>query len=356
MSAEKPSIAIVGAGIIGLSCAWEMSKRGAKVTIFDKGEPGRGATYAAAGMLGARYEYAVGKDAHPRLLDLSLQSSSLWQSFGEELQSVSAYNIGYSDSDTLMLTPDASDPNELDEVAKRFSARKFDVEYLRNQQLHSLEPNLSQHITAALRIFNEGQVDNRLAVKALLSACHRSGVNIVNKTHGQSVKQSEFDAILLTVGASEDMAVLGIEPIKGAAFSVKPGTYLPNSIIRFGNSYIVPKRDRVIIGATVEPGVRDANPDNKRIGILRREAAKICPGIESAAVMEVWSGLRPGTPDHAPLFGQLPDGRFVAAGHHRNGILLAPVTAKIMANMIIEGSICELAATFSYDRFVEATA
>lgn len=356
MSTKSLSVAVIGAGIIGLSCAWELSKRSVQVTIYDRGEPGRGATHAAAGMLGARYECLAAETANPPLLELCMKGAGMWREFAASLGSISGHDIHLIQSDTLALADDPRDGKALEALAKKLSRSLPDVEFIDRHELRQREPSLSEDVAGAIRIIGEGHVSNRISVKALLAACHKSNVKIVSNTPASCVDTSKHDVVLWTVGASEDMDHLGIAPVKGAAFSLKPGSHLPSSTIRFGNQYIVPKHDRVIIGATVEPGVRYFQPDAALIEDLRAQAANICPSIQSAPVVEVWSGLRPATSDHAPLLGRLSDGRYVATGHYRNGILLAPITAKILADMIIDRKTDDLATAFAPERFAIATA
>ena len=354
MTTQQPNIAIIGAGIIGLSCAWELAKRGAHVTIYDRGQPGFGASFAAAGMLAVGYEAAVESRAHPGLFALCQSSAELWPAFAEALQTESGYGVQYRPGETLAVAPPDSSANALMASYERLQTHGIACDRLSASQLQALEPSLSPDITAAIRLPTDGQVNNRAVVRSLLAACHKRGVRIVNHTPAEKVDPSRFDRVLWSVGADERMEAFGISPVKGAAFSLKPGSYLPSRIIRFGGHYIVPKKDRVIIGATSEPGVRDWRPDDVLLGQLRQRASGICPGVEGGALISSWSGLRPATADHAPLLGLISADEFIAAGHYRNGILLAPITAQIIADMMLEGKVSELAGAFAPDRFASA--
>ena len=354
MNTQAPSIAIIGAGIIGLSSAWELAKRGARVTIFDRSQPGRGASVAAAGMLAAGYEAAVETDAHPHLFALSHSSAELWPAFASDLQDESGYKVDYQSGETLAVTPVGATGTHLLQAYERLQKNGVSCDLVEGSELRSLEPALASNIPSALWLPKDGQVDNRAVITALLAACHKRGLTVANHTFGESVDRSAFDKVLWSVGADKRMEAFGIQPVKGAAFALKPGSYLPSRIIRFGAQYIVPKKNRVIVGATSEPGVRVWKPDEVLLGQLRQRAAEICPGVENGAVISSWSGLRPATADHAPLLGQISDGEFIAAGHYRNGILLAPITAKFMADMMLDGKKGELAAAFSPERFAAA--
>lgn len=354
MGVSKPSIAVIGAGIIGLSCAWELSKRGAVVSLYDRGQPGHGATFAAAGMLGAGYEAACDPSAHPRLFDLCRKSADAWRGFASELESYSGQTIDYQSGETLVVEQPNQNSATLHALTERLEEFGIPYDRVKTNDIQKLEPSLSDEIAGGFLLKRDGQVDNRKTVTALLAACHKSGIKIVNNTDGSQIDQGAFDHVIWTVGADLAMEEFGITPIKGAAFSVRPGSYLPKRIIRFANNYIVPKQGRVIIGATMERDVRSQKPDVQRLATLRQSAAEICPGIETAALLETWSGLRPASIDHAPILGQLNDGRFVATGHYRNGILLAPITAKIIADMILDNRVSEMAAAFRPNRFANS--
>ena len=138
-----------------------------------------------------------------------------------------------------------------------------------------------------------------------------------------------------------------IDPYGGQMLSLRRADKSPRTTIRAGDIYIVPKRDRVIVGATVEPGVVRDTSDVGIIAELLKRAARICPDLADHDVLETWAGVRPGTDTHAPIMGQsAADGLFVASGHYRNGILLAPLTAKMMVDLILDGEASDLARAF----------
>ena len=172
-------------------------------------------------------------------------------------------------------------------------------------------------------------------------------------TAGIKVRQHGEDFSLV----NWDTALDEIDCYGGQMLSVAREPGLPSMTLRCGSIYIAPKPDRVIIGATMEPGVVTDHADADTIAQLRAEAARLCPAIAGATEVETWAGVRPGTLDHAPLLGSTrADGLYVASGHYRNGILLAPVTARIMADMMLDGTSGALASTFSPARFAAATA
>ena len=141
----------------------------------------------------------------------------------------------------------------------------------------------------------------------------------------------------------------------GQMLSVAHGYGSPETTLRCGSIYIAPKADRVIIGATMEPGIATDAPAPEAIAALHARAARLCPVLAELPVIETWAGIRPGTPDHAPMIGETSTpGLFVAAGHYRNGILLAPITARIIADMMLGKSLSALHASFTPDRVFEA--
>ena len=355
MTTSAPSIAILGAGIIGLSCAWELARRGARVTIYDRGDPGQAASFAAAGMLGAGYEAATQPEAHPHLYTLCARSADIWPRFARELEQASNHTVDFTAGETLALASPSAEADLIDKMTEQLGAHAIAFEKLGLPELQSLEPSLSPRVRTGIRLAGDGQVDNRAVIPALIAACRASGVTIVTNMPAAKVDRGHYDHTLWATGANQCTHALGISPVKGAAYAIAPNRYLPTRVLRFGQHYIVPKRTRVIIGATVEPGVTHAEPDAALIAGLRESAAEVCPGIETADIIETWSGVRPATPDHGPLLGRLSDGDFIAAGHYRNGILLAPVTAQIMAGMILDGEVDKLASVFAPGRFAAAT-
>ncbi|KCZ87617.1 glycine oxidase ThiO [Hyphomonas johnsonii] len=379
-SLSSPHIAIIGAGIIGLSCAWELAKRGAQVTIYDKNEPGRGASWAAAGMLAPAYEAAAEEGAHPRLFDLCMESAALWPGFADAIGRASGRNLGFSAGPSLALAFDASEAAGLQNLRDALERHNVESDMLGADAIRQIEPAVSPDVEAALNLPTDGQIDNRAIVTALIAALsdHASVRFVVGQApledRGGRLHLPGHDIILAAAGWSTasikveqngqlyslvnwDTALDEIDCYGGQMLSVARGPGLPSMTVRCGGIYIAPKPDRIIIGATMEQGVATDHADADTIAGLRADAARLCPAIAGATQLETWAGVRPGTADHAPLIGrtQAKD-LFVASGHYRNGILLAPVTAQIMADMVLEGKTSALAAAFSPARFAAATA
>lgn len=338
-------ITIYGAGIIGLSCALELSNRGASVTLIDPVWPPRGASWAAAGMIAPAFEAAAVSGTHPKLFELCLKGAALWPEWSQRLEAETGLPAGYEAEPSLALAFDAEQAAHLQAIVERSKRAGFAVD--------TIQPNdVAIRPTLALEMPTDTHVDNRLTMMALVRACEQRDAITILRTPPPS--QGGF--ILVTAGW-ETPDILGVDlpvfPLGGQMLSVEPVAGAPTRTVRCGSLYIVPKRDRVIIGATVEPGVARRNIVLEDVEDLRQQAARLFPALANAPIIERWAGVRPGTPDHGPYLGQIRQNVFVAAGHHRNGILLAPLTAQIMADMILERKTDPLIDAFAPTRALE---
>lgn len=380
MSARQSSIqsiAIVGAGIIGLSCALELADRGVRVTLFEKQWPPRGASWAAAGMLAPAFEAVGVAENHPGLFELCEASARLWPRWAKALEARSGKSSGYNPGPSLAVAFDETGAQKLAAV----QAALAETDYAPTDcsaKLSEIDPSVSKDAVATLLLPSDGQADNRLTLSALADCAQTHDLieirveDIALRLTDSGLDHAGHDATLLTAGwqtggvtidrngervdiRSLDPALGDIQPIGGQMFSVAPIEDGPRMTLRSGHLYIVPKADRIIIGATSEPGRAIMQPEPDQIAELRAEAIRICPALEHARTLESWAGIRPGLKNHAPLLGQTRlDQVFVASGHYRNGILLAPITAQIMADLIVEGRVSSLAATFApYDEISE---
>jgi glycine oxidase len=377
MTKHAPShrIAIIGAGIIGLSCAWEFAQRGALVTLFDPNPIGRGASWAAAGMLAPAYEAAGETNGHPALFDICQHSANLWPSWAAHLERRSGLPSGYSDTKTLAIALTTADKARLAALKAGLDRHAVPYEMLNAASARQYDSALSPEIQSVLLLPSDTHVDNRLTITALIALCETMpNITIIkgeaNLTmRGGDFHHDGFDATLITAGwqsaivklrendasfslVNADPILDEIDPYGGQMLSVAKTPNSPRLTLRADDLYIVPKSDRIIIGATVEPGRTSPEVDTDAIATLRARAAAICPSLAGAQMIETWAGVRPGTSTHAPLLGETTaKGLFVASGHYRNGILLAPITAQIMADLILDGSETPLAAQFSPANF-----
>ena len=357
------NVAIIGGGIIGLSCAWELADRGLEVDVIDSGEIGRGASWAAAGMLAPAFEAVATTQTHHRLFELCMRSSLLWADFSARLSEASGRDVGYVSGPALAVAKTEDEASMLGQIAAQLATSKVAHSLLSATQVRTIEPALSDQLAGGLSLASDGQIDNRAVVTALISVCQR---HPRIKLHSRSsVANADrlcetFEHVVCAAGW-ESRDLLGeaemVVPVGGQMLATARTHDSPRHTIRHGDVYIAPKADRIVIGATVETGLPRPVVRATEIAALKARAAELCPVLGRAPTIETWSGTRPGSPDHAPLIGATSrPGIWVATGHYRNGILLAPITAEVIADYITVGDPGELASEFSPQRFSRAGA
>ncbi len=331
-------VIVIGGGIIGLSLSIELRKTGAQVLVVERGEPGREASYAAGGMLvDCLFETSAA------LQPLATASAHMYPEFVHELQVESGMNVDLRDQGTILFSSiaHASDPA------------------LQSAQLPAplaeLEPALADLNRPAFYL-KERSVDPRLLTAAALHAAKRRGVDISSgdevaalnlsdgRASGVATKKTSFHApkVVNCAGAWSGKIpphAFPTRPVKGQMLCLaSPSRSLLKHVIRSPEAYLIPRSDgRIIVGTTVEEAGFDKRTDVPTIQRLHRSAVALVPELRNAKILEDWAGLRPGTPDALPILGPTATpGCYVATGHFRDGILLAPITSLVMAN-IIEG-------------------
>ncbi len=344
-------VIIIGGGIIGLSLSIALRKRGAKVLVVERGEPGREASHAAAGMLS---DCAL--ETPLALQPLARASARMYPEFVHQLQDESGVNVDLRDQGTLLF------------LSAEHAGRGLEAEEISAGRLAKLEPALADPKQLAF-FLKERSIDPRaLTTAALKAAKHRdvdisSGTSVIgvllsdDRVVGVDTDKSSYHApvVVNCAGAWAGQISeyhLPTRPVKGQMLCVVGGPALTH-VLRAPDVYLVPRSEgRVLIGATVEEAGYDKRTDADTIQRMHRAAVALVPGLERARVLESWAGLRPGTPDDLPILGGTnTPGYFVAAGHFRDGILLAPITARVMAQ-IVTGGKPELDLTpFSAKRF-----
>jgi len=372
---SKPRVAVIGAGVCGMGVAWRLAAAGCAVDVFDKGEPGRAATWAAAGMLAARAEVEPGEEV---LLRLNLLCQEMWPAFARELEVASGQSVDYRDEGTLIVSATRDDAEALEFTYKLQRRLGLDVEWLTGAEARKREPFLAPGVNAGVYSPGDHQVDNRKLAEALHAACLAAGarlyanssVTAIDTTNGRArgVRIAgrddlhEADVVLLAAGAwSRGIDGLPpearppVRPLKGQMLSVRmdPAAPLLSHVVWAPGVYLVPRRDgRLLIGATVEEKGFDSDVTAGGLFDLLRDTWDVLPGIEELPVDETWVGHRPTSRDDAPILGPTPvEGLVVATGHHRNGILLAPVTADAVSRFILTGALDESIRPFGLDRF-----
>jgi len=345
-------VIIVGAGIIGLSLAIELRKHSLRVLIVERGEPGREASHAAAGML-ADADFENSSPLKP----LATASARMYPEFVHELQDESEINCDLRDQGTLQFT------SALDHILTEIGSAGF-----LQKGIAELEPALAPSSIPIMHI-KERSVDPRaLTAAALKAAKHRevdisSGSEVVEvmlsvgQTAGVRTNKTTYRAPIVVNCAGAWSGQFGpiripTRPVKGQMLCLVDGPQLRH-VIRSDDIYIVPRTDRrIVVGSTAEEAGFDKRTDPEVIQRMRQAAIDLIPALERARILEAWAGLRPGTPDGLPILGSATaPGYFVATGHFRDGILLAPITAQLMTQVIMGKNLDYDISAFSSTRF-----
>ena len=336
-------VIISGAGIIGVSLALELHARGAQVLVLDRGEPGREASSAAAGMLAA-----ADPETPLTLRPLAIASAQIFPDYVQRLEAAAQIQVDFRRLGTISLLEEHSAPRE--------------YKSLSGSDLQLLAPSLNSHSLSAFFV-EEDSVDPLLLMQAALAAARNLGIEIRRNAAVKDIcardgkvevssSAGEFTARSF-VNCQGAWSGAPVKPRKGQMLYVQPKTNLLQHVLRTPEIYIVPRSTgKILIGATVEDVGFDKSVDTSTIQALLSAAAKYLPELATAPITQSWAGLRPGTPDDLPILGptKIP-GAFVASGHFRNGILLAPITARIMTTLL-EGRTSPLDITaFSPARF-----
>jgi glycine oxidase len=371
---RKPNVAIIGAGVVGLGIAWRLAARGVSVAVFDRGEAGKGATHAAAGMLAACSEAEPGEEA---LVALGRESQARWPGFAAELQQASGIDVDLRREGTLLLALTSDDQARLHHHLAFQQTLGLPLAWISAAETRRREPHLAGKLAGAVWSPEDHQVDNRKLAAALRVAAEKAGAGIhehrpvaeisnrggrvdgVILADGQKIAA---DVVVLAAGAwSRGIAGLApelrppVRPIKGQMLALRmdPSAPLLTHVLWAPGVYLVPRLDgRLIAGATVEEKGFDMSLTAGGLLTLLEAAWRAVPAIEELPVDEMWVGHRPGSRDDAPILGPAPlEGLIYATGHHRNGILLAPVTADAVARLVLDGKVDPAIRPFGIERF-----
>ncbi|MFI7573315.1 glycine oxidase ThiO [Micromonospora sp. NPDC049497] len=351
-----PDVAVVGAGPVGLAIAWRCASRGLRVVVHDPA-PGSGASHVAAGMLAPVAEAYFGEH---ELTGLLTASAARWPAFAAELTEATGADLGYRTEGTLLVGLTADDLAEARRLWAYQQGLGLPVTPLRPSELRDREPALAPRVRGGALAGTDHQVDPRRLVPALRTAAERAGATL---TATAVERVSDLDARVTVVAAgcgAASLTGLPIRPVKGQVLRLRaPGGVAPGfrHVIRGyadgEHVYLVPRVDgEVVVGATVEERT-DTTVTVGAVLRLLRAAVDLLPELAEYDLVEAVAGLRPGTPDNAPIIGPLP-GRpdvVAATGHHRHGIVLTPVTADLIADLITTGVANPLLAPFTPDRF-----
>ncbi len=345
---------VVGAGAIGLACAWRAAQRGLRVRVLERDQPGAGASGVAAGMLAPVGEATWGEE---RLLDAALASHALWPGFAADLAAASGSDSGYLGGGALHVALDRDEAAELRRRHDLMASLDLEAEWLDPGGCRALEPGLHPSVLGGVHAPHESGVDPGALVVALREASERAGVEIVagaevtgavgddDRLAGVVTAEGERHLAATTVLAAgawsgsaswlPEGALPPVRPVKGQILTLRGPADRPVAarIVVTERVYLVPRADgRLVAGATVEELGFDTRVTAGGVHELLREAYRVLPDVAELELERAVAGLRPATPDNAPLVGPGGiDGLLLATGHFRNGILLAPLTAEGVA-------------------------
>jgi glycine oxidase len=356
----RVDVAVVGGGVIGLAVAWRCARRGLRVRVHDPA-PGQGASYASAGMLAPVSEAYFGE---AELTGLLVESANRWPGWAAELTADSGVEIGYRAEGTLIVALTGDDMAVVERLRAYQAGLGLPIISQRPAQLREREPLLSPRLRGGAYAPDDRQVDPRRLVAALRAALAANGVRIV-PSPVTDLSTVDGDVVVVAAGCgTAALTGLPVRPVKGQILRLRaPGGAPPGfrHVIRGyadGRSvYLVPRVDgEVVVGATVEE-LGDTAVTAGAVLDLLRAAVDLIPELAEYELVEAVAGQRPGTPDNAPIIGWLDrrtvlDRRIVVAtGHFRHGIVLTPLTADAIADLVTAGSLPPLLAPFTPARF-----
>jgi glycine oxidase len=371
---SNPNVAIIGAGVIGLGIAWRLAMRGVPVAVFDKGACGAGASHAAAGMLAACAEAEPGEEA---LVTLGRASQARWPAFAAELKQASGVDVGLRPEGTLVVALTSDDQARLNHQLVFQQKLGLPLQWITAAETRRREPHLAGKLAGAVFSPEDTQVDNRKLAAALRIAAEAAGARISEHQAVKTISNDagRIDGIVLADGrkVAADVVVLAagawsrsidglapelrppVRPIKGQMLALRmdPTAPLLTHVVWAPGAYLVPRLDgRLLVGATVEEKGYDTSLTAGGILTLLEAAWRVVPAVEELPIDEMWVGHRPGSRDDAPILGTgLIDGLIYATGHHRNGILLTPITADAIAELVLDGAADPAIRPFSIERF-----
>ncbi|MFF3497598.1 glycine oxidase ThiO [Streptomyces sp. NPDC003247] len=377
MSSRTSDVLVVGGGIIGLVTAWRAAQRGFATAVVDP-EPGGGAAQVAAGMLAAVTELHYGEQT---LLGLNLASARRYPDFAAELSDLTGHDLGYRRCGTLAVALDADDRAHLRDLHALQRRTGLESEWLTGRECRRLEPMLAPGVRGGLRVDGDHQIDPRRLAGALVAACERAEV-VFHRTWAErlSVVAGRAAGVLTragdALGAGQVVLAAGslsgrlagvpdevlppVRPVKGEVLRLTvPRAYAPflsrtvRAVVRGSQVYLVPRENgELVVGATSEELGWDTTVTAGGVYQLLRDAHELVPGITELPLTETRAGLRPGSPDNAPLLGPTGlDGLLLATGHYRNGVLLTPVTGDVMAHVLATAELPDEARPFTPRRF-----
>ncbi len=368
-------LVVVGAGAIGLSCAWRCAQAGMSVLVLERDAPGTGASGVAAGMLAPVTEASFGEEA---LLRLNVEARAQWPAFAAELEELTALPTGYTESGALVVAADRDDAEELRRLHAFQVELGLDAEWLAPRAARRREPGLSPRIAGAIHAPQDGHADPGAVLRALTVALEAAGGELrtgaevtgietaggrVGGVHTADGEGFAAGAVLVAAGAwsaegglATEASAPPIRPVKGQLLELRVRRgYRPPArhVVRSPRCYLVTRGDgSVVLGATQEEQGFDTAVTADGVHRLLEAAWEILPDVGELELVRARAGLRPGTPDNAPAIGPgEPHGLLWATGHYRNGVMLAPFTARAIVQLLADGELPAACAPFHPERF-----
>jgi glycine oxidase len=363
-------VVVVGGGVIGLSAAWRLAERGDEVVRIDDAETPGGASWVAGGMLAPVAEAYQGEEAITRL---GVAAAARWPTWSSALATASGVDPGYTQRGTIVVARDRDELALLQPLHRVQLEQGLGSQVVSSRDARRIEPALSPAIRGGLWMPDDHQVDNRAYLSALVRAAASAGVGFassrvvsvdsdgVNTATGH---RHDADHVVVATGAwcptillDSGLIELPVRPVKGQILRLRAtGTgVFPSRTVRGLDVYVVPRPSgEIVVGATSEEKGFDTTVTAGATRVLLDAAYELLPGLDEAELVETAAGLRPGTPDNAPIVGRLADGITVAMGHYRHGVLFSPITAEAVARQVHGEPVPDEARPFAPDRFVGA--
>jgi glycine oxidase len=373
---SKFDVAVVGGGVIGASIAFELAAEKLRVVVLDRQQPGREASWAAAGMLSP----APDSPRDVPLVPLGRESLALYPRFVAAVEEASGKSVAYAREGALEILFAPHGEAERDRKVSEYRRLGLAAEAIPIDAARHWEKSIGPDARAAISLPEEGTVEPRLLMEALLAAARRRGVEIRPdcRVTGLLRERERCTGVFAgeSIGAGCVVVAAGCfsreidpymeilvrnaptRPVRGQMLALRPDAPILRRVLRSERGYLVPRRDgRVVAGSTSEEAGFEKRVTPEGMRKILDAALELCPSLARAEIVETWSGLRPGTPDDLPILGPTDvEGLLIATGHYRNGILLAPVTAKLVREWIVKGRTDFNAAAFSPLRFSQPEA
>jgi glycine oxidase len=362
---------VVGAGLVGAACARELARAGRRVLLLDRQEPGKEASWAAAGMLAPQIEAAT---ADP-MLALALEARDRYGALAAALMKQPGIDVSLNPCGIALVAFEEERERELMASAKSQQAMGLACDWLDQAALRRRHPGVGEEARGALLAPRDGTVDNRELVRAIIADAENAGatlaqepVSAIDVEHGRvrgvrTESQARRAASVVIAAGAWSGAVSGlprslpIEPVRGQmALAPWPGGE-PQGVLFGRSAYVVPRRGEALLGSTMERAGFEVRTTAEGIQHIRTETGALLPALLTQAIRRTWAGLRPMTPDHHPIIGADPEvsGLFYATGHGRNGILLGPITGEIIRDLVVRGETHRDLAPYSVMRFERAS-